>query len=91
MRVEFLQLLHTLLTQPEYAKIKIIATSRNYVDIEEVLRPLSAPVSMSNPLVDEDIRTYVNTQLQTNNRFMRWSLPLLKEIEDDLVEGAKGM
>ena len=91
MRVEFLQLLHTLLTLLEYAKIKIIATSRNYVDIEEVLRPLSAPVSMSNPLVDEDIRTYVNTQLQTNNRFRRWPLPLLREIKDALVEGAKGM
>ena len=91
MRMEFLQLLLTLLTQPEYAKIKIIATSRNYVDIEEIRRPLSAPVSMSNPLVDEDIRTYVNTQLQTNNRFKRWPLPLLKEIEDALVEGAKGM
>ncbi|KAF2794499.1 hypothetical protein K505DRAFT_26200 [Melanomma pulvis-pyrius CBS 109.77] len=90
-RRELLQLLESLLTDPEFDKVQIVATSRNYRDIEDSLEPLSVPISMSNPLVDEDIRTYVGTQLRTNDRFSRWSTTLLNDIKDALAEGAKGM
>lgn len=90
-RRELLELLESLLTDPKFDKIQIIATSRDYRDIEDVLEPLSVPISMSNSLVDEDIRTYVGSQLYTNKRFTRWSSTLLDDIRDALVEGAKGM
>ena len=90
-RKTLLSLLAELLMDPAFAKIRILATSRNYIDIENVLKPLSAPISMSNSLVDEDIRTYVKAELQTNEKFTRWPATLMDEILEALVKGAKGM
>jgi hypothetical protein len=91
MRQDFLGLMKCLLMQPEFARMKIIATSREYTDIQDALRNLSAPISMSNPLVDEDIRKYVNSQLHSIKSFEHWSPNLLHEVAETLVIGAKGM
>lgn len=74
-----------------FEKIGLLAMSRKEIDIEIFLEPISTPVSLSNPHVDEDIRIYVENQLQIHYRLCKWPMPLLKEISDALVKGAKGM
>jgi Cdc6-like AAA superfamily ATPase len=91
-RDNLLKVLQDIVTQPNYAKIQLLATSRRYSDIEEVLRPLSEPtLPMSNSIVDVDIRTYVNTIIKQNKYFVRWPGTLRNEIVESLVRGAQGM
>jgi hypothetical protein len=90
-RRDLLQLVTDLMTDEDFAKVCILATSRQYSDIENVFRPISEPISMCNSLVDSDIRIYVDSELHSNPKFRRWPDNLLDEILEALVEGAKGM
>ena len=90
-REDFLKLLQVLACDPAFTKIQLLVTSRNYADIDSVLRPLAGTtIPMSNAVVDEDIRIYVNVSLQGHN-FKRWPKDLCTEVEESLVRGAKGM
>ncbi|KAK3989069.1 hypothetical protein QBC44DRAFT_95226 [Cladorrhinum sp. PSN332] len=73
------------------ARVHVLATSRDEIDIRRSLEPLALSVSMSNPVVDEDIRTHVHAKLHSDPKFLRWPLELLDELEDALIVGAKGM
>ncbi|ORY14307.1 hypothetical protein BCR34DRAFT_585914 [Clohesyomyces aquaticus] len=55
------------------------------------MAPFSAPVSMSNPFVNEDIRRLVRAQLRTGREFRRWPDDLLTKIEHTVSTGAQGM
>jgi hypothetical protein len=90
-RTNFLKLLRDLATDARFEKIQLLTTSRQYLDIETVMKEVSVEISMSNPLVDEDIRTYVKSQLHTLPKFKRWSSDLLVEAEQALMSKAKGM
>jgi hypothetical protein len=90
-RENLLKLIRTLMTDSAFTKIQLFATSRNYVDIEQALNPISASISMTNSLVNEDIRTYVNSELQTNPKVAHWPPELMTDVQETLVEGAKGM
>lgn len=90
-RADLLKVLRDLATDARFAKIQLLATSREYLDIERVMEEVSVEVSMSNPLVDDDIRTYVNSQLHTLPKFQRWPPNLLVEAEKALMLKAKGM
>jgi Cdc6-like AAA superfamily ATPase len=90
-RADLLKLLRDLATDARFKKIQLLTTSRQYIDIERVMEEVSVEVSMSNPLVDEDIRTYVQSQLHTLPNFKRWSPNLLIEAEQALMSKAKGM
>ncbi|KAF2469240.1 uncharacterized protein BDR25DRAFT_263686 [Lindgomyces ingoldianus] len=89
-RDDLLQALASFVADPTFARLRILATSRNYLDIESTFRPISEPLSMSNPLVDEDIRMYVASELRANKKFARWSR-IFPEMTEALVNGAKGM
>lgn len=90
-RDNLLAVLVTLSQQVEFSKIRLLATSRDYVDIEKALKPISVSIPMSNPLIDVDIRQYVSVALQENRRLCRWPDGLKKEILEALVQGSKGM
>lgn len=90
-RDDLLQLIPELITDPSFEKVHILATSRQYSDIERVLKPISQPISMSNPLVDEDIKIFVVSELKNNPKFRRWRDSLIAEITETLVSRAKGM
>jgi AAA domain len=90
-RADLLKVLRDLATDARFAKIQLLATSRQYLDIERVMEEISVEVSMSNLLVDEDIRTYVRSQLHTLPKFKKWPPNLLIEGENALMLKAKGM
>lgn len=90
-RADLLKLLRDLATDARFEKIQLLATSRKYLDIERVMEEVSVEASMSNPLIDEDIQTYVQSQLHTLLKFKQWPPNLLIEAEQALMLKAKGM
>ncbi|EXM04734.1 hypothetical protein NOF04DRAFT_18693 [Fusarium oxysporum II5] len=73
-----------------FEKIRILATSRQYFDIEQSLAQISTSISMSNPMVDADIRRFVHSRLRSSNRLKRWHARF-DEIEEVLAAMAQGM
>jgi hypothetical protein len=90
-REQMLKALCAIFGDDRYNRIRLLATSRKELDIESTLLPTAKDVSLSNPYVDADIRTYVNARMRDEPRFRRWPAELRDEIETALVEGAKGM
>ncbi|KAF5644595.1 ankyrin repeat [Fusarium sp. NRRL 52700] len=73
-----------------FEKIRILATSRQYFDIEQSLSEISESISMSNPMVDADIRRFVHARLRSSHRLKRWH-ERFDEIEEVLAAMAQGM
>lgn len=90
-REELLHFLSSLLSDPEFNKIHFVVSSREYIDIADILEPLSSPISMRNSKVDDDIRTYADSILAGKRRFARWPAQLRMEVREALVKGAKSM
>lgn len=90
-RDEFLDVLHNLSSDPRFEKIKLLATSREYNSIKKIMEPISAPISMMNPLLGEDIRLYTQSKLKNNHKFKHWPSDLLAEVLETLSTNAKGM
>lgn len=90
-RDSLINVIRDLATDQQFQKIRLLATSREYLDIETTFSPISTAVSMVNELVTEDIRTYVHSTLQTHTRFANWPQDLLLDVEEALAKGAKGM
>ncbi|KAI0126172.1 hypothetical protein BJ170DRAFT_597396 [Xylariales sp. AK1849] len=88
-RQELLLLLEDLATDSRFQRLRILATSRRYLEIESVLSRLTVPVSMSNTEVDQDIRKFVSSEL--NRRCTGWRATYKPSILDRLVENAQGM
>ncbi len=89
-RDDLLDLIATLVLDKRFRKIKILASSRPYFDIERLFSGISAAVSMSNPSVNDDIRQFVRSRLASSYRLRRWRHHF-KEIENTLVTHAQGM
>jgi hypothetical protein len=90
-REDLLRVIRDLATDLRFSKIHCIVTSREYIDIEQSMEPISRSIAMSNALVEDDIRKHVNSALHSGDRFRRWPLDLLIEVEDAVVHGSKGM
>lgn len=88
---DLLGILRDLATDPRFLKIHVLATSRQYIEIERVMSEISVPVSMRNPLLDEDIRLFVRAQIRTNPKLKRWLAALQNEVLEALSTKAKGM
>ena len=52
-----------------FGKIKLLATSWEYVSIKRVMLRILTPLSMSNSFVVEDIRRYVAACVQSSTVF----------------------
>jgi hypothetical protein len=90
-RIDLLKVIRDLATDSRFSKVQILATSREYVDIERTMEDISSSVPMSNPLVEEDIRVHVRSKLHLNDKFRRWPEDLLSDVEEAVATGAKGM
>ncbi|KAF2647623.1 hypothetical protein K491DRAFT_699509 [Lophiostoma macrostomum CBS 122681] len=91
-RNRLLRFIQDIATRPEFQKIQLLVTSRRYLDIEEVLRPLAEPtLPMNNDIVDQDVRIYTDSIIRTNKHFAKWPQQLRSDILESLVQGAKGM
>lgn len=90
-REDLLRVLRDLATDARFSKIRCLVTSREYIDIEQSLKPNSVPISMSNNLVDEDIRRYAHSVLHSRPKFQRWPADLRVDVEEAIVNGSKGM
>lgn len=89
-RQNLLRLLNQL-AGDSFEKLGLLVSSRREIDIERSLTPISTSISLSNPYVDEDIRVYVENQLQSHHKLRSWPKSLSHEISAALVKGAKGM
>ncbi|RYP67098.1 hypothetical protein DL771_007423 [Monosporascus sp. 5C6A] len=83
-------LLRVLRALSQFQNVRLLATSRNYYDIETTLADISMSVSMSNLLVDQDIRLAVRSKLGCNKKLQKWR-KYFPEMEDAITNGAQGM
>ena len=90
-RENILRVLRDFVIEPQFQKIQLLASSREYADIEQVMGTISTPVSMAHPSIENDIRICIRSMLQSNSKFSHWSPNLLSEVEDTVSKGAKGM
>ncbi|KAH7115873.1 hypothetical protein B0J11DRAFT_593496 [Dendryphion nanum] len=90
-RDDLLAFLSELAVEPEFAGLRVLVSSREYLDIQEALGSNFTPISMSNPMIDSDIRTYITSTFGSKPAFRRWSPGLLADAKDALVRGARGM
>ena len=90
-RENLLSVLDVLVTDPRFWKIQLLATSREYSDIELKMGCFSQPLSMSNCFVEADIRTYIAAKIMAEAKFQRWPSDLRIDVEATLSAGAKGM
>jgi len=90
-RTELLQLLRNLATEPRFAKVQLLATSRTYGDIENALGPVSVSMSMSNPHVEADLRAFVEAKLQQVAAAGNWSRSLRDSVMTVLLQRSHGM
>ena len=72
--------------------IHILATSRKETDIEDYLIKLvTCQVCLEESVVDSDIRSFVQNQIEQDPQLLKWSPEIRDEIETTLLEGANGM
>jgi hypothetical protein len=90
-REDLLKVFRDLVTDSRFKKLQLLASSREYIDIERVMGEFSVSVPMANPFVEEDIRLHVRSTLQSDPKFRRWPQELLDEVEHAVSTGARGM
>ena len=88
---ELLTVLRALATGIQFQNVSILATSREHIEIEDTMQDISVPISMRNPLLDADIRLYVESQLCTRRRIKNWPADIRQAALEALSTKAKGM
>lgn len=90
-RADLLRVIRDLSTDARFSALGLLVTSRRYIDIEEVLEACSIPITMSNPFVEEDIRTLVLSTVKSDARYQQWPEHLRCEMQDSIPKRANGM
>ncbi len=90
-RENILRVLRDLATDPRFENLRLLATSREYIDIEDVMLEISTPISMRNHLLDHDIALYVRSKLATHRKLRRWPDQIREEVFEVLSTKANGM
>lgn len=74
------------------ANLRVFVTSRRETDIEDSLGTVAThKIPLEESVVDGDILSYVEHQLQHDAKLSKWSQDLRMEIRTALLEGANGM
>lgn len=89
-RESLLEVLRSLVSDEGFSKIQLLATSREYADIERIMQSISTQISMANPLLRDDIRRHVGRVLSEERPFMDWASALQEEAQKALITGAEG-
>ena len=72
--------------------LHILATSRKETDIEDHMMKLVArQVCLEESVVDSDIRSFVQGQIQEDSKLSIWPSEVQAEIQRTLLQGANGM
>lgn len=72
--------------------LHILTTSRKETDIEDHMIKLAAcQVCLEESVVDSDIRSFVQEQIQRDSKLSIWPSEIRAEIQNALLEGANGM
>ena len=72
--------------------LHIITTSRKETDIEDCLIKLATyKVCLEESVIDSDIRSFVQEQIQKDSKLLVWPSEIRTLIESTLLEGANGM
>jgi hypothetical protein len=90
-REDLLRVIRDLSTDARFSALSLLATSREYIDIEQILEAFSIPISMSNQFVEEDIGTLVRSTVQSDKKYGRWPDDLRIEMQDLIPKKAQGM
>ncbi|KXH46692.1 L-galactose dehydrogenase [Colletotrichum simmondsii] len=90
-REELLKVLRDLATDFRFSNIRLLVTSREYLDIEKVMEEVSTEISMKNGYLDADIRLYTESRLTTTDKLKDWAEDVRHEALEALCAGAKGM
>jgi hypothetical protein len=90
-REKILTMLLRITKDEQLQRIQLLPTSRKELEIERMLSGIATSMSLSNPYVDEDIKSFVNSNLSEDYKFSRWPQSLVLEIETALSAGANGM
>jgi hypothetical protein len=90
-RENLLRVLRDLAGDPRFQNLRLLATSREYVDIEEVMNDISTPISMRNYLADQDIALYIRSRLNSHSRLKRWPQQVRDDVLESLSTKANGM
>jgi hypothetical protein len=90
-RENLLQVLRNLAKDDRFINVRLLATSREYVDIEGVMTEIAKSISMRNILVSEDIILYIQSKLNSHPRLKRWPEQLREEVHLALSSQANGM
>lgn len=83
--------LKVIMTEARFNKVRLLMTSRQYLDIEQSIKPHAVSFPMLNEYVEKDLRIYITSQLQSHPKFRAWPTALIEEVNIALVKGAKGM
>ena len=90
-RADLLRVIRDLSTDARFSALSLLVTSRQYIDIEQVLEAYSIPITMSNPFVEEDIRTLVLSAVKSDAKYQQWPEHLRCEMQDSIPNRANGM
>ncbi|KAK4098602.1 hypothetical protein N658DRAFT_517913 [Parathielavia hyrcaniae] len=90
-RGNLLRVLRELAVSSGFENVRVLATSREYMDIEEVLLEVATPISMRNPALDEDIGRYIKSKLGSKQRLRRWPKHIQEQVFKSLFAKANGM
>ncbi|KAL2261422.1 hypothetical protein VTK26DRAFT_4217 [Humicola hyalothermophila] len=67
-----LGVLKNLMTDTRFERLRLLLTSRQYLDIEKCIKPYAVSLPMSNRWLEEDIRIYVRSKLYDEPKFRQW-------------------
>lgn len=67
-----MRLIGSLALDDRFRKMRIAAMSRQYLEIERVFSGISLGVSISNEMVEADIRQFTRAKLAASYRLKRW-------------------
>ncbi|KAF4873572.1 hypothetical protein CGCSCA1_v007316 [Colletotrichum siamense] len=90
-RDDLLNIIQNLAIDARFAKVRLLLTSREYLDIEQGMAGISTSISMKNPSLDVDIRLYTESRLRKEKRIKEWPTEFKREIVEALSQGANGM
>ncbi|KAF9775766.1 hypothetical protein IL306_006108 [Fusarium sp. DS 682] len=77
----------------ELPNLHVLVTSRREQDIDRALsqRGTCPPLSIQTSVVDEDIQSYVRSEISQDDIMSRWPPALQEEVHRELVSRANGM
>jgi hypothetical protein len=90
-RADLLRVIRDLSTDDRFSALGLLVTSREYIDIEQVLEICSIPITMSNQYVEKDIGTLVRSTVQSDEKYRRWPEDLKCEMQELIPKKAQGM